>query len=61
MGLLGATETSAQEWIVVSGGPSAKYNELQKEQAHDKHWGNFIDTALVRFPKIREMAKPGEK
>ncbi len=61
MGFLGAAEISAQEWIVLSGGPATKYNELQKEQAHDKYWGNFIDKALIRFPQIKQIAKPGDK
>jgi hypothetical protein len=61
MGLLEAAETPAQEWLIVSGGPATKYNELQKEQAHDKYWGNFIDKALIRFPQIKQIAKPDDK
>ncbi len=51
----------AREWIILSGGPAIRFYEAGKERSHDKHWGNFIDSAVVRIKELRPQLAEGDQ
>lgn len=51
----------AREWIVLSGGPALRFYEVGKQNSHDRHWGNFIDTAVVRIKELKPKLAPGDQ
>ena len=44
---------SAQEIVLISGGPAIRSFEKFKVNSHDKYWGNFIDSALTRAQALQ--------
>lgn len=48
---------SAQEIVLISGGPAIRSFEKYKNNSHDKYWGNFIDSALQRVRDLRAEGK----
>jgi hypothetical protein len=52
---------SSREFMVVSGGPALRFYERGKENSHDKYWGNFIDTAALRWQELKQQAQEGDK
>lgn len=50
-----------REIVIVSGGPAMRTFERDKKASHDKYWGNFIDSALLRFKQLQPQLPPGEK
>ncbi len=60
--LLAVASLSAapRELIVVSGGPAMFFYEKSRENPHDKHWGNFIDSAVVRLTELKKNATADE-
>lgn len=56
-----APTLAANEYIIISGGPALRYYEkYKKKNDHDKYWGNFIDAAKARLPKIKSNMQPGD-
>jgi hypothetical protein len=53
---LKAQETG--EAIILSGGPAIRFFEKNKRSSHDKYWGNFVDSAVLRFQQIRPALPP---
>jgi len=51
----------AREWIVLSGGPALRFHEAGKERSHDNHWGNFIDSAVVRIKELKPQLLEGDQ
>ncbi len=45
----------------MSGGPAIRFYEAGKERSHDKHWGNFIDSAVVRIKEIKPKLLEGDQ
>ena len=58
--LLQVSITSADEFLVISGGPALNRFEADKEIRHDRFWGNFIQTAETRIREIQAKMKPGD-
>ena len=50
-----------RELIVVSGGPAVRFFEKNKEHTHDLHWGNFIDSGVIRLQQLKESAAAGDQ
>jgi hypothetical protein len=59
--LIGSATTRAAEQIIVSGGCALEYNEKTKPAPHDRYWGNFIDSALLRMSQIRPTLTVGDQ
>lgn len=51
----------AREWIILSGGPALRFYEQGKRNSHDRHWGNFIDSAVVRIKELKPKLAPGDQ
>ncbi len=51
---------SADEYLVISGGPALNKHERDKQIRHDRYWGNFIQTAETRLREMQAKAKPGD-
>lgn len=51
---------AAQEHLFVSGGPALRYFERHKVNTHDRFWGNFIQSALVRHKQIASTIPQGD-
>lgn len=50
---LAAHPLLAHEQIIVSGGPALRFHEKYKANTHDRHWGNFVDAAMLRVAEIK--------
>jgi hypothetical protein len=59
--ILFAASLQAREWIVLSGGPALRFYEAGKTNSHDKHWGNFIDSAVVRIKDLKTQLPEGDQ
>ncbi|MFQ3669914.1 MAG: hypothetical protein SNJ84_00490 [Verrucomicrobiia bacterium] len=57
---VGVGPVVAMEHMIVSGGPALNYFERNKEERHDRYWGNFIDSASARIRQIQAELAPGE-
>ncbi len=54
----GIQPSNANEYLIVSGGPSLMKWEKYKAVPHDRWWGNFIRTARVRMQELRVERGP---
>jgi hypothetical protein len=55
LALLAQASSAAEEYIVVSGGPSLFQWEKYKAAPHDLWWMNFIRAARLRIQELREQ------
>jgi hypothetical protein len=59
--LLSVSLSHADEFIVISGGPALRKWEKHRNPTHDVFWGNFVNTAGLKFQQIKAEAKPGDQ
>jgi hypothetical protein len=52
--LITGRSKAAEEFIIISGGPSLEEWERYKAEPHDRWWGNFIRSARVRIQELQK-------
>ena len=57
-----ATPTAqAHDIVLISGGPALRSFERYRTASHDKYWGNFIDSAVLRAKELQTTLPPTDK
>jgi hypothetical protein len=56
-----ASQTQANDIVLISGGPALRSHERYKPNTHDRYWGNFVDSALARVKELRQELGPDDR
>ncbi|MEI7693073.1 MAG: hypothetical protein WCJ27_01245, partial [Verrucomicrobiota bacterium] len=57
-----ATPTAqAHDIVLISGGPALRSFERYRTASHDKYWGNFIDSAILRAKELQLTVAPTDQ
>jgi len=56
-----ASQTQANDIVLISGGPALRSHERYKPNTHDRYWANFVDSALARVKELRQELGPDDR
>jgi hypothetical protein len=56
-----ASQSQANDIVLISGGPALRSHERYKPNTHDRYWGNFVDSALARVKELRQELGPDDR
>jgi len=59
--LVAASQTRANDIVLISGGPALRSHERYKPNTHDRYWANFVDSALARVKELRQELGPDDR